>query len=292
MYYTSNFQAYKDDVVAAFISKQTHEPDQDWLIRPTRARLKQRCLQLASAELKPGDESILREFFEIEGRGVRYRDAIDVWNAEDFKTLEIFLKKPETQPAEKNVQLLAWLIQFEPRPFAEYQKGLTDRPVNEERNREKTDHAETPNEVEDSKKERDNKVWPVRESAKSRWKQIAAGGGVLLTILAAWYIYRSDDNKCMYWNGEHYVATACTVPRLDTPIVPLDPARLRGFRQLRHLDTLTSYAVDRFWYAQKGKHVDVFTGPGVHPVYPDRRLKLVKDYVVNFCHSHNCDIYY
>lgn len=280
--YTEKFELYKRDVIAAYRKKQNDEPDQDWLIHPTPAKVKQLCMRLTQNKLEKHDEITLRNFLAIGSDDIDYHTVIRRKDAEDFKTFRNFLDKPETRTGESSVELLAWLINFQGRPYAEYKKTGQVQQVSEETKEKEPEIMPPENGAGTEQKIEDDRDQKETVTPKISWWLVAVGLILLAGVLGFLFIFKKDN--CMYWNGEHYVATSCNIPRPDTPLIPLDMAKLTGFRKLKRIDTLTGYAVGRFWYSAKGRqNIEVFTADGANPVYPDRKLKKVTDWVVIVC---------
>jgi hypothetical protein len=262
--YTKEFSAYKDAVVEAYLLKR-EEAQKDWLMRPTRYRLKQAFLQLAENGLEKRDEAMLHNYLKMGPGEGDYFKALKDRDADDFRGFEQFLHRTDKITAEKNIELLAWLIGFEWRPVEKFKKERLGVVI--PRNRD--EGPKPPVEPSEKRFVKKNRQW------------FAVIGGLIAVGLLAWLLITRDD--CMYWDNDHYVATRCSVPRLDTSVVTLDAARLRAFRRLKHSDTLTTYAVRRFWYARVADSLEIYSAGGRHPLYADKKLRLVTDYVVNVC---------
>lgn len=92
------------------------------LIQPTTARLKAECIKVCIERYNYKDEIILRNFF---GKGANKEDclrAIERFEVDKFKPLVNYLKQVTSETDIKNVEILAWLIDFENRPF-EFEKN-------------------------------------------------------------------------------------------------------------------------------------------------------------------------
>jgi hypothetical protein len=311
--YTERFAAYKIAVVSAYLQKRD-QAQEDWLIKPTRGRIRQLCCKLVEDGLEKRDEKMLREYLKMQFIDHDFLAAIKKTDVDDFQGLLQFLNKTEINPAEIKVELMAWLIDFPARPFSQYIKEPRNElkiikeevevipPVQQE-DAEDPDTAFEGQEGPVLKKEevvggtvQDNitkgptpegkgKEEPAIESSNKIDRRWLIGIAVLLIgAVILWRVW-PGGKKCMYWDNDHYMATSCNVPRLDTPLVPLDQAKLRGFRRIKRVDTLTRYSVDRLWYVRVEDSLEIYSAGGTHPLYPDKRLQAVTDYVVNFCHN-------
>ncbi|RKR82859.1 hypothetical protein BDD43_3050 [Mucilaginibacter gracilis] len=89
------------------------------LKHPTAAKLRNECLLLFRKGLDKSDYRMLRSFLERPDKEEIYESSIRRFDPDKFKPLNNFLKKG-TNTDEKNIELLAWLIDFRPRPFSNY----------------------------------------------------------------------------------------------------------------------------------------------------------------------------
>ncbi|GGH66910.1 hypothetical protein HNQ91_001769 [Filimonas zeae] len=90
------------------------------LINPTRASLRDECLEVCHHRYQKKDEGCLATFFGLQKDHASYLKAIEMHDIEKFKPLINYLNKLKTGKAstgKKNIELLAWLIDFEDRPF-------------------------------------------------------------------------------------------------------------------------------------------------------------------------------
>lgn len=286
--YTPEFREYKQVVTDAFRKKRQEASHESWLMNPTRARIRQRCVDLAERGLAPDGEAALCGYFDKEpGRGEGIA-ALRKSEPEDFKVLENFLGNTSINTKEKNVELVAWLIDYPHRPVTVFktmnQGGNSSAENKAEEEKAAVDLLIPPTSDFDEPTEP-----PTEDETKnngSRIRRVPARliGAVTVVLVGAVIVWSSfSRDECMYWDNDHYVASPCSVPRMDTPMVAMDHSRLKGFHRIGRVDTLSRYSVGRLWYVRVGDSVEVYTGGGRHPLYPDKTLKRVTDYVVNVC---------
>lgn len=89
------------------------------LKHPTAAKLRNECLLLFRKGLDRADYRTLRSFLGRPDNEEIYESAIRRFDPDKFKPLNNFLRKG-TNTDEKNIELLAWLIDFQPRPYSNY----------------------------------------------------------------------------------------------------------------------------------------------------------------------------
>lgn len=86
---------------------------------PTAAKLRNECLLKFRKGLANADYRMLKSFLERPDNEEIYEAAIKRFDPDKFKPLNNFLKRG-TKTDEKNIELLAWLIDFQPRPYSFY----------------------------------------------------------------------------------------------------------------------------------------------------------------------------
>lgn len=89
------------------------------LTYPTVSKLRNECLMLFNEGCDESDLRILKSFMERPLKDKLHESAIRRFDPDKFKALYNFLKK-DIKTSEKNVELLAWLIDFHPRPYSKY----------------------------------------------------------------------------------------------------------------------------------------------------------------------------
>jgi hypothetical protein len=107
------------------------------LMYPTAAKLRNECLALFRTGLNDADYRTLKSFMERPDSEELHESAIRRFDPDKFKPLNNFLRKG-TNTDEKNIELLAWLIDFRPRPYSIYRftagknTELLSRPITKE----------------------------------------------------------------------------------------------------------------------------------------------------------------
>jgi len=272
---SKRFKAYNEEVIAAF-QKKRDKADESWLVQLNRRKIWERSIELVENGVEPRDHRAVSDYLEMRAEDKDYLRAIKAKDADYFQGLFKFLNNMVVNPADSTVEFLSWMIGFPKRPFSEYIKGDADYP------------QETINDqlLTDKKGPNEPDVKPDKPAGRRQFNPLHLwmSGLVLLLLFAGLIWHFWPDNDCMYWKSDRYVESSCNIPRLDTPLTAFDQAKLSSFRRINKIDTLTDYAVGRFWYTRITKDsVEIFTARGVHPLYPDKELKKVTDYIVNSC---------
>ncbi|NVM66604.1 hypothetical protein FHW88_004922 [Mucilaginibacter sp. SG538B] len=87
---------------------------------PTVVNLKEHALSACKERFLRQDENVLISFFERQSDPDAYIDAINKADADIFRPVNYFLKGRTQSPEEKQIELLAWLTDFENRPYSNY----------------------------------------------------------------------------------------------------------------------------------------------------------------------------
>lgn len=111
------FTSYTDSVFKAYQMKKEKGKLSLNLVAPTPAKLKQECSIVYSERYKEKDSKTLRLFFLPKDDPTDYGISIRNTDTDRFKPLSNFLKGKTSETEDKNIELLAWLIDFEPRPY-------------------------------------------------------------------------------------------------------------------------------------------------------------------------------
>lgn len=272
------------------------------LSNPTPARLRDECLIACKERFYRKDEKTLRDFFGQTGDHAAYLRIINNCDINRFKPLINFLKKPTIRTDEKNIELLAWLIDFKPRP---YEMGTVNIP--DETGNEVGGDSERPNDVgSEGVQNGAPEIYgapPVPPSSKTSllpskrkfyFKTEVFYIGIVILGLIGVFIYRSNrDDKtalimghtmptsgyCMYWAGDHYEPSPCTPKRGDTLLVDLDSAKLFRFKKITRPETITKDDIGRVAYIKLDGRIEYYTDTGFHPVYTHKRLKPLTRYI-------------
>jgi hypothetical protein len=269
---------YQSFVLAEYMKKKS-VGDLSHRIRDlTPAKLKEECEVVCKDRYDSKDAQALEAFFKYVGDKEACLQAIGKCDIDKFRPLINFLKGSTTKPDPKIVELLAWMIDFKPRPLESAKKahiGHPDVPIT------KWDKTAK---VEDEKPKRTGSV--KRFFALKARKVMMAGVILLIAALVLYWVWpgKADVPKrlqgCMYWTGDHYQPISCGQMRGDTLVVPLDPEKMAHFKKITRADTITENALGSIWYAKYNGVYECYTSPGYHPIDTSLQLRLLTDYVL------------
>jgi hypothetical protein len=117
------FDDFKDAVVESYIEKKKNDSLEENLRPPTRARLRSECFRILQTRPDKKDDETLIQFFDPERKWSNHEERIRKFDLDGFTALLTFMNRETTMRKEINIKLLAWLIDFEPRPY-NYQTGF------------------------------------------------------------------------------------------------------------------------------------------------------------------------
>ncbi|NQX43098.1 hypothetical protein SAMN05421820_1153 [Pedobacter steynii] len=236
------FKDYKDLVVKSYREKLASRELSNNLSDPTPAKLRDECLLVYTSRYdKERDAKTLEAFFGKPGENDDYYPIIYNVKVSLFKPLAQYLHDTSRKPNTRNIELLAWLINYQPRPFRSGSTIVEPIPA-----------------------------W--KEWIKKHLRESAAV--LLLTGIIVFLLMKiPQKEQCMYWSGDRYKAIDCDQKPFDAQSIALDTFKLNHFKRITRPDTMTAYSVGRVWCVQIGEIPDCFTTDGNHPLHPERELK-------------------
>jgi hypothetical protein len=277
-----------------------------FLLRPTPANLKQECAHVCQERFAKKDEQTLRAFFGPADSEKKFLKLIEDFPIDKFRPLVKYLKGETETTDDKNLEILAWLIDFKHRPleFAKeveltkeelsiLEKSASDRGLEKageagERNilREGilNENAETHLLPEIAVGDDRRSLPPAIGSPERNRRSSRVTAGVLILlifIICAIALWRQDETGCMYWTGDHYEAIPCDTGDNNIFKLPMDSEKLRNFRRILQDDTITEASIGKIYYIQIGGRIEYYTMKGRHPVDMTRNLRVLSKYMYN-----------
>jgi hypothetical protein len=280
------FEEYKQKVFNAYKSKLNAGSLSLNLSNPSPARLKAECILKLNSTLIEKDEKILTVFFERTFDINTFHNLMLNFDSDKFRPLYNFLKGRIENTDNKNIELLAWLIDFEKRPYQA--KDYTTQPINSNteeittslnHNEEQRDIPNVDNNNPKNPNGGDTKNW---FSFKN--KNVAIGSLVTIATVCGLIINTEAQKKqCMYWKTDHYVEVSCDEkPKDGVAIIAIDTSKLNNFKKVLMPDTLTLNDVGKIWYTKiKSDSVEFYTARGNHPILTNKLLKPATEYIIN-----------
>ena len=263
------------------------------LTQPTPANLKKECMVICTNRLARKDERAFREFFEQWGDTSVCMQAIKHFDRDKFRPLVNFLKEGTASTEEKNIELLAWLIDFKDRPFVYGKKYNSDPPAIQVPPENPPDQDPIPQRELNPEPENNITAQPAsvsspkaRPNLKARIAILTSIPLFLIAITTFWPRHSNaptaslTNQGCMYWAGDHYEPIPCTKKLDGIIIVPLDSDRLNNFRKITIPDTITHRSKGKVYYIKINKKIEYYTAGGAYPLDFTLRVRPLTDYMI------------
>ncbi len=279
------FEEFKQEVFAAYkdLSNKHELPDE--MESLTRFDLKRHSQRVLADRYDRKDDEVIRQFFDPQNRYANHEERIQHFELDGFRPLVLFMQERTRNPHERVVKILAWLIDFEPRPYAEWQRMRHgEREATNDSEVAPGGHQTAGTEIGGDKLKPEGPTLPPDPEPDTtkvpQIKRVWYFVGTAILLLSGMTIYfvisRPEclDKQCMHWFNDRYVAVCCGKQLPGVTVVALNPHELEHFRKITRTDTLTAAHANKVWYSKIDNNVEFFTAPAAHhPVYRDRSLK-------------------
>jgi hypothetical protein len=306
------FEDYKNEVLAAYKRKLDEASLSPNLLDPTPGNLRSECLIVYRERYTTNDDEILRLFFSATDKG--YIKSIENFKVDGFRQVSKILKGTLPNPGIKYIELIAWLINFTPRPSTLFYSTPNKPKIPESRvgsliNDKPTDDKEPNVEIEDEEnidteiKEENKGQGKTAEELQSEdkgtnkllWKKTIIATLLLIVISAIsllTYQFLTKEStpeqllasikgqKCMYWTGDHYQPISCNQKVNGTLVIGLDTQKLVHLRKITREDTITMKSLGKIWYSKINNQVEFYTDSGEHPTDNKRILKPASEHIL------------
>jgi hypothetical protein len=289
------------------------------LSRPTPNTIKEECENVCRERWTPADAECLRRFFGPCNDLKSSLQAIQRRPTAKFKSILYFLKGDTKKPADKVVEIIAWLLDIRPRPYnvlvdydrirneinragnqgllQDLESSLKPPPQPNQPTVQGGKGGETMGASVDqpaSAKQRNRLLIILRRFYGIPYFKsisIAVFAFAALATAGSW-IYGWWDNKdlrkglaglqrCMYWAGDHYEQVSCNEQfGYDTMVVAFDSVRFHNMKRVTSPDTITLNAIGRLWYKKRNNKYEFYTSDGYYPPDPKYRVLPVTERII------------
>ncbi|WP_300597795.1 hypothetical protein [Niabella sp.] len=313
------YKDYIDQILLDYAQKKLAGTLSLNLKEPTPAQLRDECLIVCAERWDRKDEPTLRTFFGTSIDQKTYRHTIDNFDINKFKQPIKFLNNSPIDTNQKNIELLAWLINFEPRPFELWKKknpekqdkedaiGLSpEKQEAEERidpavadtayavPAEDTGEADAPGPeatgtedpvIKDPKPGAFSTILKSPATFKLHFKAITIPVAAVVLASAVVPVYQyikagfQHVPECMYWTGDHYQSIPCNQKIYGSLVIPLDTEKQVHFKKITRPDTITEADINRISYIRLNGNIEYYTRKGDHPVYTERTLNPLTEHI-------------
>ncbi|WP_410221030.1 hypothetical protein [Pedobacter sp.] len=271
------FEKYKKQVKLAFEKRQYEQKLSLNLIKPSAAKMREECLIVINERSDQKDDDTLRLFFGAKGEAKDYESIIAHIDIDKFRPLINFIKGKTYNPDEKNIELLAWLIDFEPRPYAFWRNCLNEKRTNKNTEAFRTRFKEE----DDAEDEVYDKDWIKKKIRKFKIAGSMSLCSLTSVVVGGFYVHVNEVQQCMYWETDRYKPILCNERIEGVKIITMDPQKMVHFKKITVTDTLTNYSIGKVWYSKINDEVEFFTAKGRHPVHPEEVLKPATQYIID-----------
>lgn len=306
------FIDYTNLVIKDYEEKRKANKLSRLLMHPTTSNIRQECLNVFHERINRGEieNDILRSFFGVPPAGRNFDYIIERHHADKFRPLLSIIKRKTKIPSLVNVEMWAWLLDFNPRPLAYAQQLLAttnevSNPAKEGVERlidentviaienkttlSKDDEAATPSVENDN----GNDLFIKKsnpDTNNNKIRIIAAAVLLVAALFAGMYgiqqyrgggqtTYGNTNTGCMYWTYDHYEQVPCNEDRKGRHFLPLETEKIKSFRMITRKDTITEWSIEKIYYIKDNNKIKYYTEPGDFPEDIKRTLKKLSPYI-------------
>lgn len=303
------FEDYKQEVILAYEKRKKEGTLPPNLQRHTAANLKKECVNVFNNRYSEKDSETFKELCGERNNAEEYFKKLNTLNADKFKALDNFLKGNTEDTKDRNIELLAWLIDFEPRPAGKIDihaiiKSEYDRSTNlpeptepAEPGKEtaiassvnSTGNPPKDNSVNDTaiiinpfvapsvnNKNGGNKYFNILPKFN---KAVLSFFAAFIILCGSYVLYDKSKHQCMYWNGEQYQSIACDQKVVGATIVALDTFKLAHLKRIKDIKVITRGDIGKVHYSKVNNNVEFYTTGGENPIDNRKRLLPMTEYM-------------
>lgn len=238
------------------------------LHKPSPAQLRNYCLLLFDNKLTQDDETVFRHFFHIK-KEEDLRMAIQHCDVDRLKAIQKFFDGTIETPNNINLEFIAVLIQFEPRPYIHFsKKGM---PV---KNKPKS---------EDEKK---NEEIPNDGIVKNKALKNTFIVTLLLALCSIAFSIKTlcfPAKECMQWNINHYEEVACNCAKsTNSNVVKAIDVEEINLKKITPNKSTVFFKNGKpiVWYCKIKGHLECYNSHGYHPL-TGKPLKPITHYMIH-----------
>ncbi|MBB2147591.1 hypothetical protein [Pedobacter gandavensis] len=307
------FEDYKKEVILTYEKKKAEGILPHNLQYPTTAKLKSECLNIFHNRYTEKDSEIFKMLFNERNSKDEYYKALENINSDRFKALYKLLRGNTQNPSDKYIELLAWLIDFQPRPhkpITGYEIGELEKPLPEEKTTPTTtttsdnpqndnpintptgnENAPTDDPSTDDNDSGDNSTIdpPIDDPEDGPgfpgiptklYKTIAVCLLAFLTLSGSYFIYEMKKPKCMYWDGDQYRYISCEERKdYGTIILPVDSFKYAHLKRIKKRSEIRRSDIGKVHYSKINNEVEFYTVNSENPTDTTRKLLPMSAYI-------------
>jgi hypothetical protein len=268
----NTLEAYKKSVKAKYeVEKQGVYSD--YLINPSPAKIKNLCGLIFEKNLNQTDLGIFDRFFNFKEKEDKIKQ-IAAFDTDKFRPFKNFLVQNTDISQMESLNLMAVLVDFNPRPYLKFRNEDCGVAVS----------IENADSVE---KSIDRRIIPqmIAPIKRFSWKQKTGIIGLVLLVL--WSLGYSvlhvffPNKDGMIWVKDHYEAVEYETVKNKAEVKPLDMVELDNFKKITTKNTHTFFknGLPIVWYAKHNGDIELFNSFGFHPE-TRKPLKPITHYII------------
>ena len=254
------------------------------MLNPSPAELKILCLLFFDKGISKQDQEIVDNFFDLNDASDK-RKQIEWFNVDKLKPISNFLKVKTETTRVVNLDLIAFLVDFHPRPYRKFVTGNEKLKLTADYSINETTRKDNKREVAIEKSGeifKEFKNWTILKRVALVLLPLFVVGFVSYGIKNIFY----PDKNCMIWVKNHYQAVEYDKVKDSAEVSPLNQDVVDNFKKIAVGDTTTFFKngnVDDplVWYGKTPdkKEYEYFNRPGLHPG-TGKTLKPISRYII------------
>lgn len=254
------------------------------LLQASPAQLRDLCLMIFEDGLNKQDELIFRVFFKAKGDD-NLRKYIEDYHLPNFRRVQKFLNNESESTGKITLNLIAVLVDFQPRPLAKFLREWDNEEPLEKQPDESIIESVSAPAISTGNSSSKGDVIPVPETKERNNKlRIIA---VAFFILFFGYMIKVNffpARDCAQWNENHYEKVVCKGNLIGAPenVFIRWKDEYSYFKKIEVCDTTTFFKNGKpnVWYSKFNGKPDFFNMPENHPI-TGKQLSPVTTYIIN-----------
>lgn len=250
------FEDYKSEVLLAYQKKKEERSLSLDLLNHTPASLKRECINVFPSRYCEKDKETFKSLFGPADSKEEYYQKIRAADPDIFRPLNYFLKGRILKTHERNIHLLAWLINFDSDPKENIGPPIVPPPPPP------------------------SLLVRIKTWVRDRFKKRNLPHTLVIVIVSAFILcYIIQTPIAMYWNGKEYIPLAFYQDVPGVNIIEIDNYRLHHLKRITNLKLITRNDIGKVHYSKVKCKVQFYTIRGADPENTAKDLKPMTEYM-------------
>lgn len=271
----NSLEDYKKLIKIKFEQEKSGQ-NADFCLNTSPANFKKWCCLVFESELNVNDEEIFKKFFNWNENEDKFQK-IKNFDIDKFRPFQNFLIKNTKISQLESLNLIALLLNFKPRPYANFRTTIIE---NSDQSTNKLYSIADKNFI--SK--------PVRSNIASSKKLVNSKkyfiSLVSVLVIGMLIISFFPNHKCMTWQLNHYITTDCNNVKqgsVQNNLIAYDQNDLDNFKKINVTKSTLFFKNGQpcVWYGKSfSGNCEFFTSCGLHPE-TGKTLKPISKYIID-----------